>query len=165
MSNPFVAVITGSENDTPILKLCTDTLEALGIACESRVLSPHHTPQALIDYVINAEERGCQLFISISSIGGHLSGAVAANTLKPVIALPIDTEPFSGSDILTSNVQMPQGVPVATVSVGKHGAKNAAILAAEILALHDLHIREKLSQLRQQKRNAIDKTNQRLKSL
>lgn len=165
MSKPFVTVMTGSENDTPILKLCTDVLETFDIACESRVLSAHHTPQALIDYVINAEDRGCQVFIAVSSIGGHLGGAIAANTLKPVIALPLDAEPFSGSDTLISNVQMPQGVPVATVSVGKHGAKNAAILAAEILALQDLHIREKLAQMRQQKCASIEKTNQRLKSL
>lgn len=165
MSNPFVTVLTGSDNDTPTLKLCADVLDTLDINHEVRVLSAHHTPQALIDYVIEADNRGCHVFIAISSIGGHLGGAIAANTVKPVITLPLDIEPFNGTDTLVSSIQMPQGVPVACVGVGKHGAKNAAIMAAEIIALHDIHVREKLSQMRQQKRSIIDKTNQRLKSL
>ena len=127
----------GSESDWPVLKACTEVLDDLGVECEVKVTSAHRTPQATAEYVADAVTRGCDAFICAAGLAAHLAGAVAANTTKPVIGVPMDGGPINGFDALLSTVMMPGGVPVATVAVGKAGAKNAGYLAAQILALQD----------------------------
>ena len=116
-------------------------LDTLGIKFEVRVTSAHRTPQGTAEYVDDAEDRGCRVFICAAGMAAHLAGAVAAHTQRPVIGVPIDSGPLQGFDALLSTVQMPGGIPVATVAVGKAGAKNAAYLAAQMLAISndDLH--------------------------
>lgn len=133
----WVAILMGSESDWPAMQSGADTLAGLGITCEVRITSAHRTPQATIEYVASAEARGCQVFICGAGMAAHLAGAVAAHTIKPVIGVPLDSGPLAGFDALLATVQMPGGIPVATVAIGKAGAKNAAYLAAEILALGD----------------------------
>ena len=131
----WVAILMGSEGDWPVMQGAADTLESLGVGCEVRITSAHRTPRATAEYVADAEKRGCHAFICGAGMAAHLAGAVAALTIKPVIGVPIDSGPLSGFDALLSTVQMPGGIPVATVAVGKAGGKNAAYLAAQILAL------------------------------
>jgi 5-(carboxyamino)imidazole ribonucleotide mutase len=133
----WVAILMGSESDWPVMQGAVDTLETLGVRCEVRVTSAHRTPRATAEYVADAEKRGCAAFICGAGMAAHLAGAVAAGTIKPVIGVPIDSGPLAGFDALLSTVQMPGGIPVATVAIGKAGAKNAGYLAAQMLALAD----------------------------
>jgi 5-(carboxyamino)imidazole ribonucleotide mutase len=133
----WVAILMGSESDWPVMQGASQTLESLAIRCEVRVTSAHRTPQATAEYVTGAEERGCAVYICGAGMAAHLAGAVAAMTIKPVIGVPIESGPLAGFDALLSTVQMPGGIPVATVAIGKAGAKNAGYLAAQILALND----------------------------
>lgn len=133
----WVAILMGSESDWPVMQGAADTLESLGVTCEVRITSAHRTPRATAEYVVDAEKRGCAAFICGAGMAAHLAGAVAAQTIKPVIGVPIDSGPLAGFDALLSTVQMPGGIPVATVAVGKAGAKNAGYLAAQMLALGD----------------------------
>lgn len=154
----FVAVLMGSDSDLNVMQLTLETLKNLSISYEVRILSAHRTPQETHDYVIDADQRGCQVFIAAAGLAAHLAGAIAANTLKPVIGVPMDGGPLNGFDALLSTVQMPGGVPVASVAIGKAGAKNAAFLAAQILALGDSKIAEKIKQERlSQKANILAK--------
>ena len=131
---PFVAVLMGSDSDLPVLEPALDVLEAFGIRYEARLRSAHRTPAAAHAYVRDAEARGCAVFIAAAGMAAHLAGAVAALTVRPVIGVPVDAGPLRGEDALLSTVQMPGGIPVATVAIGKAGAKNAGYLAAQILA-------------------------------
>ncbi len=137
MSKPFVAVLMGSDSDLPVLQSTIDVLKSLDIPFEAKITSAHRTPTVTHDYVTSADARGCSVFIAAAGLAAHLAGAVSAATLKPVIGIPLDAGPLQGMDALLSTVQMPGGIPVATVAVGKAGAKNAAYLAAQILALSD----------------------------
>ena len=131
MSKPFVAVLMGSDSDLPIMEATFDVLRKLDIPFEARVTSAHRTPRVTHEYVVDADARGCAVFICAAGMAAHLAGAVAANTLKPVIGVPIAGS-LEGLDALLSTVQMPGGIPVATVAIGKAGAKNAAWLAGQI---------------------------------
>lgn len=137
MSSPFVAILMGSDSDLPVMKAGCEVLKNLGVRYEVRVTSAHRTPEDTRDFILDAEQRGCAVFIAGAGMAAHLAGAVAAHTLKPVIGVPIDSGPLQGFDALLSTVQMPGGVPVATVAIGKAGAKNAGCLAAQMLALAD----------------------------
>jgi len=139
---PLVAVITGSPSDMPVVDKAVKTLESLGIGNEVKVLSAHRTPDLVTGYVSSAAERGIKVIIACAGMAAHLAGAVAAHTLLPVIGVPIAAGHLSGLDALLSTVQMPPGVPVATVSID--GARNAAVLAARILALEDPEIHKAL---------------------
>ena len=134
---PFVAVLMGSDSDFPVMSATLDVLDAFGVAYEVRVSSAHRTPVATRDYVLDAEDRGCAVFIAAAGLAAHLAGAIAAITVRPVVGVPVDAGPLRGEDALLSTVQMPGGVPVATVAIGKAGAKNAGYLAAQILAVTD----------------------------
>lgn len=134
MPQPFVAVLMGSDSDLPVLEACFAVLKSLGIPFEARITSAHRTPAQTHEYVVDADARGCAVFIAAAGMAAHLAGAVAANTLKPVIGIPIDGS-LDGLDALLSTVQMPGGIPVAAVAIGKAGAKNAGYLAAQILSL------------------------------
>lgn len=143
MSKPFVAILMGSDSDLPVVEASFDVLKNLNIPFEARVTSAHRTPQQTHDYVREADSRGCAAFICAAGMAAHLAGAVAAATVKPVIGLPINSS-LDGLDALLSTVQMPAGIPVATVAIGKAGAKNAAYLAAQILALADPELAQAL---------------------
>ena len=127
----------GSDSDWPCMQNTLTILNDLGIKAEVKVTSAHRTPAATHEYVKDAESRGCALFICAAGLAAHLAGAVAGLTTKPVIGVPMDGGPLNGQDALLSTVQMPAGVPVATVAIGKAGAKNAAYLAAQMLAIGD----------------------------
>jgi 5-(carboxyamino)imidazole ribonucleotide mutase len=140
--SPSVGILVGSKSDLPVLEKCTARLEALGIDYELEVRSAHRNPEGVADYVTSAPERGIKLLICAAGMAAHLAGAVAARTNLPVIGVPISAGPLNGFDALLATVQMPSGVPVATVAV--NGAANAAVLAAQILALSDPELAERL---------------------
>jgi 5-(carboxyamino)imidazole ribonucleotide mutase len=144
MSKPFVAILMGSDSDLDTMQSAVDILDKLGIAREVRVLSAHRTPDATHAFVKDADKRGCSAFIAAAGMAAHLAGTVAALTVKPVIGVPIDAGPLKGQDSLLSTVQMPGGIPVACVAIGKAGAKNAAYLAAQIMAVSDAALAQKL---------------------
>jgi 5-(carboxyamino)imidazole ribonucleotide mutase len=143
MSKPFVAIVMGSDSDLPVMEASFDVLRAFGVAFEARITSAHRTPEATKAYVQDAEQRGCAVFIAAAGMAAHLAGAVAAATVKPVIGVPMNAS-LDGLDALLSTVQMPAGIPVATVAIGKAGAKNAAYLAAQILSLADAPLAQRL---------------------
>jgi phosphoribosylaminoimidazole carboxylase PurE protein len=132
---PMVGVLMGSLSDGEAMRGCIEILKELGIPYEVKVLSAHRTPEATAQYARTAAERGLSVMIAAAGWAAHLAGAVAAQTILPVIGIPIDSSPLNGLDALLSTVQMPPGIPVATVAIGAGGAKNAAVLAAQILAL------------------------------
>ena len=148
MSEKFVAVLMGSDSDLPTMQTTLDTLDTLGVKWEVRITSAHRTPEATHSYVKDAEQRGCAVFIAAAGLAAHLAGAVSAITVKPVIGVPMDAGPLHGMDALLSTVQMPAGIPVATVAIGKTGAKNAAYLAAQILSVADSVLADKLREER-----------------
>ena len=132
---PLVAILTGSPNDVAKVAKAQEALDQLGVASELRVLSAHRTPELTVQYVRDAEARGVRVFVACAGMANHLAGVVAAHTLRPVIGVPLAAGALGGFDALLSTVQMPPGVPVATVAVD--GARNAGLLAARILALGD----------------------------
>jgi 5-(carboxyamino)imidazole ribonucleotide mutase len=136
-STPIVAVICGSRSDLPALKGCFDVLDDYAISWEASVISAHRQPDALAAYVRDAEGRGVRIFVGAAGMAAHLPGVLASLTARPVIGVPLDAGALGGADALYSVVQMPPGVPVAAVAIGSGGAKNAAHLAARILALGD----------------------------
>jgi 5-(carboxyamino)imidazole ribonucleotide mutase len=164
MSKPFVAVLMGSDSDLPTMQATLDVLKQLGIPHEVRVTSAHRTPQATHDYVTDADARGCAAFIAAAGLAAHLAGAVAANTVKPVIGVPLDAGPLQGMDALLSTVQMPAGIPVACVAIGKAGARNAAWLAAQIIAAADPALAERLKQARAANAEAVLSKNAELQA-
>lgn len=137
MSTPFVAILMGSDSDLPTMQGTLDVLSKLGVAFEVKITSAHRTPAATHAYVKDADARGCAVFIAAAGLAAHLAGTVAGLTIKPVIGVPMEGGPLNGFDALLSTVQMPGGIPVATVAIGKAGAKNAGYLAAQMLALSD----------------------------
>ena len=132
--SPLVTLIMGSKSDWEVLKHCTATLDALNIPNEARVLSAHRTPDALFDYIADAEKRGVEVFIAAAGGAAHLAGVVASKTVRPVLGIPMESQSLKGLDSLLSMVQMPAGIPVATLAIGKPGAINAALFAAAILS-------------------------------
>lgn len=162
MSKPFVAILMGSDSDLPVVQSGIDVLKKFAIPFEVKVSSAHRTPQQTHDYVKDADQRGCAVFICAAGMAAHLAGAVAANTVKPVVGIPVDAGPLQGFDALLSTVQMPGGIPVASVAIGKAGAKNAAYLAAQILSLADSDLAAKLQQERADNVVAIQKKDQAL---
>jgi 5-(carboxyamino)imidazole ribonucleotide mutase len=145
---PTVAVLCGSRSDLPTLKGCFDVLDSYGLSWEASVISAHRQPETLHAYVAEAEAAGVELFIGAAGLAAHLPGVLASLTAKPVIGIPLDGGQLGGADALYAVVQMPPGVPVATVAIGSAGAKNAAHLAARILALADASIAEKVAAFR-----------------
>lgn len=154
MAKPFVAILMGSDSDLPSMEPSFDVLKSFGIAFEVKITSAHRTPKATHDFVTDADQRGCGAFICAAGMAAHLAGAVAAATLKPVIGVPINAS-LDGLDALLSTVQMPGGIPVATVAIGKAGAKNAAYLAAQILATADPELGHKLVEEREKNAQAV----------
>ncbi len=139
-----------------------DVLDKLGISWEVKITSAHRTPDATHHYVKDAEQRGCKVFIAAAGLAAHLAGVVASITVKPVIGVPMDGGPLNGQDALLSTVQMPGGIPVASVAIGKAGAKNAGYLAAQILATSDEEVGERIRQERIDNANRIIAKDQQL---
>ena len=160
----FVAVLMGSESDWPVMQKCTEALVRLGLSFEVRVTSAHRTPAATADYVVDAAARGCAVFICGAGMAAHLAGAVAAHTVRPVIGVPINSGPLQGFDALLATAQMPGGVPVATVAVGGAGARNAAYLAAQMLALGDSALQAALEADREENQRKVQVQNERVQS-
>ena len=160
-NKPLVGVAMGSTSDADVMEGCTDLLKELRIPHEVRVTSAHRTPDQTREFAEKASERGLEVIIAGAGWAAHLAGAIAAHTLLPVIGVPIDSSPLNGMDALLSTVQMPSGMPVATVALGKGGAKNAAILAAQILALKHPDIAERLKAYR---KNLTQKAIEKAKS-
>ncbi len=152
----------GSDSDLDTIQTCLDTLKELAISHEAHILSAHRTPDLTANYVKEAEQRGCAVYIAAAGLAAHLAGAVAANTIKPVIGIPLNAGTLGGLDALLATVQMPGGTPVATTTIGKAGAKNAAILAAEILAISDTTLASKLIAMREKKRQSLQAADQKL---
>jgi 5-(carboxyamino)imidazole ribonucleotide mutase len=149
LSNPFVAVVMGSKSDAPTMQECLDTLDKLGIAYETQVMSAHRTPDKVREFAQSAAERGIRVIIAGAGGSAALPGVIKAYTSLPVIGVPLASSDLKGVDALMAIAQMPPGVPVATVAVGKWGAHNAALLAAEILALSDAKVRKAYEDYRQ----------------
>ncbi|HEU5287230.1 MAG TPA: 5-(carboxyamino)imidazole ribonucleotide mutase [Candidatus Limnocylindria bacterium] len=147
----LVGIVMGSRSDEPVMKAAEETLRGLGVACEMRVLSAHRTPDALRDWVVESEKRGARVFIAGAGAAAHLPGVVASITTRPVIGVPLiaPNAVANGLDALLSIVQMPRGIPVATVALGEAGAANAGILAAEILAVADEALAGRVKMLRE----------------
>lgn len=145
---PLVGIIMGSESDRDVMQLTVTVLEDLGVPCEISVMSAHRTPQLVQEYSSTAADRGLKVLIAGAGLAAHLAGAVAAHTILPVIGVPLAAGPLNGFDSLLSTVQMPKGIPVATVAIGSHGARNAGFLAAQIIALGDLDLADRLREVR-----------------
>lgn len=157
-----VSILMGSDSDLEVMRASKETLAEFGVASDIKVLSAHRTPDALAAYMVEAEKNGVQLFIAAAGMAAHLAGAVASRTVKPVIGVPLDASSLGGLDSLLSTVQMPAGIPVATVAIGKAGAKNAGFLAVQILALSDPELARKISEQRKKNAEALLAKNDKL---
>ncbi len=164
MNKPFVAILMGSQSDLSTLEHCFEILKTLEIPFEANILSAHRTPNETQKYIGDAQSRGCAVFIAAAGLAAHLAGAVAAHCLRPVIGIPLAAGELKGMDALLATVQMPAGMPVACMGIGKHGARNAAILAAQILAISDTNLHAKLQQFRDNKKQEILSQNTQLHS-
>lgn len=155
MSKPFVAVLMGSDSDLGTMQACLDVLKKLDVPVEVKITSAHRTPDITHAYVKDADQRGCAVFIAAAGLAAHLAGTVAGLTLKPVIGVPMEAGPLDGMDALLSTVQMPGGIPVASVAIGKAGAKNAGYLAAQMLSLSDTALADRLRAEREENARAV----------
>ncbi len=150
-----VAIIMGSQSDWATMKHAADTLDALGIAYDARIVSAHRTPDRLVAFAKGAKAAGFQVVIAGAGGAAHLPGMTASMTPLPVFGVPVESRALSGEDSLLSIVQMPAGIPVGTLAIGRAGAVNAALLAASVLALHDSGLAERLDQWRQRQTDAV----------
>ena len=148
MDKPLVAIVMGSDSDFSIMKEALDVLESFSIPCEVMVSSAHRTPERTHEFTKKAAGRGIEVIIAGAGWAAHLAGVIASFTILPVIGVPIDSSPLNGMDAMLSTVQMPAGIPVATMSIGKGGARNAGIFAVQILALKHPELRKKLDEYR-----------------
>lgn len=142
----FVSIIMGSKSDYEVMKSCSDTFEAFGVKYEMIISSVHRSPERTAQYIIEAEKKGAQVFIAAAGMAAHLAGVLSSRTVKPIIGVPMSASALAGIDALLSTVQMPAGMPVATVAIGKAGAINSAYLAMQILALSNEELSVKLKE-------------------
>ena len=156
----LVGVIMGSKSDWPTMKNATEILEELGVSYEVKVVSAHRTPDLMFEYAESAAERGLEVIIAGAGGSAHLPGMVASKTIVPVLGVPVQSKALSGQDSLLSIVQMPGGIPVGTLAIGDSGAKNAGILAAQIVGNHNEAVRERVSKFRlDQTQNVLNNPN------
>jgi 5-(carboxyamino)imidazole ribonucleotide mutase len=155
VTNPLVAILMGSKSDWETMRHAAETLTRFEVPHECRVISAHRAPVALTEYVSGAEARGIQVIIAGAGGAAHLAGVAAAHTLVPVLGVPMETSSLNGLDSLLSTVQMPGGIPVGTLAIGRAGATNAALLAIAILANHRPELREKLRQFREEQTQRV----------
>lgn len=157
-----VAIVMGSKSDLPLLKGAFDILREFGIPFTAKIMSAHRTPDIAAEFAKNAENEGVKIIICAAGMAAHLGGVIAAHTVLPVIGIPMASPPFNGLDSLLSTVQMPPGIPVATVSAGSAGAKNAALLAVAMLALSDPDMNAKLKNFRRKQVEQVQTDNDEL---
>ena len=155
MSEPKVSIIMGSQSDWPTMKNASTTLDELEVPHECRIISAHRTLNRLVDYMATAPDRGIQVVIAAAGGAAHLAGVTAAMTRLPVFGVPIETKSLGGQDSLLSMVQMPGGIPVGTLAIGKAGAVNSALLAVAVLALNDKDLDKRLADWRQARADAV----------
>jgi 5-(carboxyamino)imidazole ribonucleotide mutase len=154
-ATPPVAIIMGSRSDWPTMKKAADALDALGVAYEAKVVSAHRTPQRLVEFSTGAQAAGYKVIIAGAGGAAHLPGMVASMTILPVLGVPVQSKALNGLDSLLSIVQMPGGVPVATLAIGEAGAKNAGLLAAQILAISDAALAQRLTAFRAEQTDSV----------
>jgi 5-(carboxyamino)imidazole ribonucleotide mutase len=152
---PLVGIIMGSKSDWETMRHSSEMLTRFGVDHETKVVSAHRTPGLMVEYAASAESRGLQVIIAGAGGAAHLPGMVAANTLLPVLGVPVESQALKGMDSLLSIVQMPGGIPVGTLAIGKAGAQNAALLAVAMLANHDPALREKLRAFREEQAGKV----------
>jgi 5-(carboxyamino)imidazole ribonucleotide mutase len=155
MDEPQVGIIMGSKSDWETMRHAADALESLGVAYEAKVVSAHRTPKRLYDYATSARDRGLKVIIAGAGGAAHLPGMAASMTTLPVLGVPVESQALSGLDSLLSIVQMPAGVPVGTLAIGKAGAINAALLAASVLALQDSVLAQRLDAQREEQTRSV----------
>lgn len=160
--SPEVAVIMGSTSDWETMKHACESLDELGVAYEKRVVSAHRTPDLMFDFAEKAREKGIKVIIAGAGGAAHLPGMVAAKTTLPVIGVPVQSKALNGLDSLLSIVQMPGGIPVATTAIGKAGATNAGLLAAQMLSMYDKKVAERLEEKRQQMTQSVLESSEQL---
>lgn len=165
MNKYFIAILMGSHSDLSVMETAFTELKSLDIPFEAHILSAHRTPDATRKFVKTAEKRGCIVFIAAAGLAAHLAGYIASYTIRPVIGVPVPAGSLGGLDALLSTVQMPGGVPVACTSIGKTGAKNAVLLAAQIIAIKDLALAEKLKKKRILAKADLKKSNKKLQTI
>ena len=162
MDKPLVGIVMGSDSDWPLVKKACDTLDSFGVAYETRVISAHRTPEVAIEYSKTAEARGLKVVIAAAGGAAHLGGVLAAGTPLPVIGIPVAGGALNGLDALYATVQMPSGVPVATVACGSAGPTNAALLAVQILGTADPELRAKFHEHKETLRKKVAAANERI---
>ena len=160
---PLVAVIMGSKSDWEVMRAASETFNEFGVPHESRVLSAHRTPELAAEFASGAEGRGLEVIIAGAGGAAHLAGVIAAETTLPVIAVPIPSTALLGLDSLLAMVQMPAGIPVATVAIGKPGATNAGILAAQMIGLHNAEVAKKLDAHKEKLAKGVEAKSRKLK--
>jgi len=158
----MIGIVMGSDSDLPVMQGCMDFLKKMHIPYEVTVASAHRTPHRAAEYSATARERGLKMIIAAAGMAAHLAGVLAAHTTLPVIGVPVDSSSLNGLDSLLSTVQMPPGVPVATMGIGKAGARNAAILASQILGITDSTIAARLDQFKKDMAAEVDEKNRNL---
>ncbi len=163
MASPLVALVMGSDSDLPTVKEACGVLRTFGVPFEVRVLSAHRCPEELVKFIHEAEGAGVRVFIAAAGGAAHLAGVVAAHTTKPVLGIPIQTSSLGGLDSLLSMVQMPGGIPVATLAIGTAGAKNAGLFAVQMLALADASLAEKLKKHRSDQTQQVLQKDQKVR--
>lgn len=162
MNEPVVGIVMGSDSDWPLVKKACETLDQFGVAYETRVISAHRTPETAIDYSKTAEARGLKVVIAAAGGAAHLGGVLAAGTVLPVIGIPVAGGALNGLDALYATVQMPGGVPVATVACGSAGPVNAALLAVQILGTADAALRDKFRAYKEELKKKVAAANDRI---
>lgn len=162
---PLVAIVVGSESDLPLVQETTNILDGFEIPYKITIGSAHRTPERVTEFVSNAVEQGVKVIIAAAGSAAHLPGVIASKTILPVIGIPVDSSPLNGVDALYSIVQMPAGIPVASMAIGKAGARNAGIYAAQILATADKKIAQKLLEFRQKMAETVIEKAEELEKL
>jgi len=161
---PKVGILMGSDSDLDVMRETEKRLDSFGIAYETRIMSAHRTPDKAAEYAASAQQRGLQVIICGAGAAAHLAGAIAANTMLPVIGVPIDSSSLKGLDALLATVQMPAGIPVATMAIGIAGAANAGIFAAQIVARNDADVSAKLAQFKKEMATGVEERDRKLQS-
>jgi len=161
---PRVGILMGSDSDLDVMREAEKRLDGFGIAYETRIMSAHRTPEKAVEYAATAEQRGLQVIICGAGAAAHLAGAIAANTTLPVIGIPIDSSSLKGLDALLATVQMPEGIPVATMAIGKAGAANAGIFAAQIVGRKDAEVAAKLVHAKKEMAAGVEERDRKLQA-
>lgn len=163
-NNLKVGILMGSDSDIEVMREAETRLDYFGIAYETRIMSAHRTPVQAAEYASTAEQRGLEVIIAGAGAAAHLAGAIAASTTLPVVGVPIDSSALKGLDALLATVQMPAGIPVATMAIGKAGASNAGIFAAQIVARKDAQVAAKLTQFKKEMAAGVEEKDRKLQS-